>query len=84
LQGITETAKFIQADFAAMKISQRTIQTGLNPYQQITGVMTSGKPPNGQGIATLQMLNIIEAYDFSKIPLVVLNPYRKRAKKTCF
>jgi len=25
-------------------------------------------PPNGQGIATLQMLNIIEGYDFSKIP----------------
>jgi len=25
-------------------------------------------PPNGQGLATLQMLNIIEGYDFSKIP----------------
>ena len=25
-------------------------------------------PPNGQGLATLQMLNIIEGFDFSKIP----------------
>ncbi len=25
-------------------------------------------PPNGQGLAALQMLNIIEGYDFSKIP----------------
>jgi gamma-glutamyltranspeptidase/glutathione hydrolase len=25
-------------------------------------------PPNGQGISTLQMLNIIEGYDFTKIP----------------
>jgi gamma-glutamyltranspeptidase / glutathione hydrolase len=25
-------------------------------------------PPNGQGIATLQMLNLLEGYDFSKIP----------------
>ena len=25
-------------------------------------------PPNSQGIATLQMLNILEGYDFSKIP----------------
>jgi gamma-glutamyltranspeptidase / glutathione hydrolase len=25
-------------------------------------------PPNGQGIAVLQMLNVLEGYDFSKIP----------------
>jgi gamma-glutamyltranspeptidase/glutathione hydrolase len=25
-------------------------------------------PPNGQGMAALQMLNIIEGYDFSDIP----------------
>jgi gamma-glutamyltranspeptidase len=34
-----------------------------------------GNYPNGQGIATLQMLNIIEGYDFSKIKFVVLNIY---------
>ena len=32
------------------------------------GVTLWELPPNGQGIAALQMLNLLEGYDFSKIP----------------
>lgn len=66
-----ESAKFIQEqggflayeDFAAHKSDWiEPVSTNYRGYD------VWELPPNGQGIATLQMLNIIEGYDFSKIP----------------
>ncbi|MEM8522448.1 gamma-glutamyltransferase [Flavobacterium sp. PL12] len=65
-----ESAKFIQEqggflayeDFAAHKSDWiEPVSTNYRGYD------VWELPPNGQGIATLQMLNIIEGYDFSKI-----------------
>jgi gamma-glutamyltranspeptidase/glutathione hydrolase len=42
-------------------------------------------PPNGQGMAALQMLNIIEGYDFSDIPFGsahIVNEAKKLVLKT--
>jgi gamma-glutamyltranspeptidase/glutathione hydrolase len=43
-------------------------------------------PPNGQGIAALQMLNVLEGYDFSKIPFGSVDHlhYAVEAKKLAF
>jgi gamma-glutamyltranspeptidase/glutathione hydrolase len=66
-----ETAKFIQEQggFLAYEDFATHHSDWIEPVStNYRGYDVWELPPNGQGIATLQMLNIIEAYDFSKIP----------------
>lgn len=65
-----ETAKFIQEQggFLAYKDFTSHKSDWVEPVStNYRGYDVWELPPNGQGIATLQMLNIIEGYDFSKI-----------------
>lgn len=70
-----ETAKKIDAFFKRMGgfLSEKDLAD--NKADWIEPVSTNYRgydvwelPPNGQGIAALQMLNILEGYDFKKIP----------------
>jgi gamma-glutamyltranspeptidase/glutathione hydrolase len=65
-----ETAKFIQEQggFLAYKDFTSHKSDWVEPVStNYRGYDVWELPPNGQGIATLQMLNIIEGYDFNKI-----------------
>jgi gamma-glutamyltranspeptidase/glutathione hydrolase len=56
-----------KAVFLAMKILQSPLW--VDPVStNYRGYDVWELPPNGQGMAALQMLNIIEGYDFSDIP----------------
>ncbi len=74
---------FYKGEIAAAIASYMKAQGGFLSYEDlaahqgewVTPMKTSYRgvelwelPPNGQGIAALQMLNILEGYDFSKIP----------------
>ena len=66
-----ESAKFIQAQggFLAYEDFATHQSDWIEPVAtNYRGYDVWELPPNGQGISTLQMLNIIEGYDFSKIP----------------
>ena len=66
-----ESAKFIQAQggFLAYEDFATHRSDWIEPVAtNYRGYDVWELPPNGQGISTLQMLNIIEGYDFSKIP----------------
>lgn len=66
-----ESAKFIQAQggFLAYEDFATHHSDWIEPVStNYRGYDVWELPPNGQGISTLQMLNIIEGYDFSKIP----------------
>ena len=66
-----ESAKFIQEQggFLAYEDFANHKSDWIEPVSaNYRGYDVWELPPNGQGIATLQMLNIIEGYDFTKIP----------------
>ncbi|MFV8333924.1 gamma-glutamyltransferase [Flavobacterium sp. GSP14] len=66
-----ESAKFIQAQggFLAYEDFATHRSDWIEPVAtNYRGYDVWELPPNGQGISTLQMLNIIEGYDFSNIP----------------
>ncbi|TVZ26027.1 gamma-glutamyltranspeptidase/glutathione hydrolase [Gillisia sp. Hel_I_86] len=63
--------KFIQGQggFLSMKDFEDHTSTWVEPIStNYRGYDIWELPPNGQGLATLQMLNIIEGYDFTGIP----------------
>ena len=65
-----ETAKFIQSQGGFLAYEDFTSHKSdwIEPVStNYRGYDVWELPPNGQGISTLQMLNIIEGYDFSKI-----------------
>lgn len=65
-----ETAKFIQEQGGFLAYEDFTSHKSdwIEPVStNYRGYDVWELPPNGQGISTLQMLNIIEGYDFSKI-----------------
>ena len=65
-----ESAKFIQEQGGFLAYEDFATHTSdwIEPVStNYRGYDVWELPPNGQGISTLQMLNIIEGYDFSKI-----------------
>ncbi len=64
-------ANYIQAQGGFLSVEDLASHHGewVQPIStNYRGVDVWELPPNGQGLAALQMLNILEAYDFSKIP----------------
>ncbi len=64
-------ADYIQAQGGFLSIEDLASHKGewVQPIStNYRGVDVWELPPNGQGLAALQILNILEAYDFSKIP----------------
>ncbi len=64
-------ANYIQAQGGFLSVEDLASHYGewVQPIStNYRGVDVWELPPNGQGLAALQMLNILEAYDFSKIP----------------
>jgi gamma-glutamyltranspeptidase / glutathione hydrolase len=64
-------ADYIQAQGGFLSVEDLAAHKGewVQPIStNYRGVDVWELPPNGQGLAALQMLNILEAYDFSKIP----------------
>jgi gamma-glutamyltranspeptidase/glutathione hydrolase len=66
-----EMANFVKAHGGYLTCEDLSLHRGewVKPLKtSYRGVELWELPPNGQGIAALQMLNILEGYDFSKIP----------------
>lgn len=64
-------ADYIQAQGGFLSVEDLASHKGewVQPIStNYRGVDVWELPPNGQGLAALQILNILEAYDFSKIP----------------
>ncbi len=64
-------ADYIQAQGGFLSVEDLAAHKGewVQPIStNYRGVDVWELPPNGQGLAALQILNILEAYDFSKIP----------------
>ncbi len=64
-------ADFMQANDGFLSYEDLATHTGewVDPIStNYRGIDVWELPPNGQGLAALQMLNILEGYDFSKIP----------------
>ncbi len=64
-------ADYIQAQGGFLSVEDLASHQGewVQPIStNYRGVDVWELPPNGQGLAALQILNILEAYDFSKIP----------------
>ncbi|MGH8551897.1 MAG: gamma-glutamyltransferase [Methylococcales bacterium] len=64
-------ADYIQAQGGFLSVEDLATHKGewVQPIStNYRGVDVWELPPNGQGLAALQILNILEAYDFSKIP----------------
>lgn len=64
-------ADYIQAQGGFLSVDDLASHKGewVEPIStNYRGVDVWELPPNGQGLAALQILNILEAYDFSKIP----------------
>ena len=64
-------ANYIQAQGGFLSVDDLASHKGewVQPIStNYRGVDVWELPPNGQGLAALQILNILEAYDFSKIP----------------